>query len=121
MQTVNKKVPERKHVTISAKRQFTIPQKFYTELGFQRDAICTIGDGFIIIEPDKGASESAFAEQILEELIAEGYGGKQLLDEFKTRQAKVRPAVEQLLAEAKAVAKGSGEYETYEDIFGAEK
>ena len=120
MQAV-KKMPERKHVTISSKRQFTIPQKFYTELGFQRDAICTMGDGILIIEPDRSANGHEFAEQILEELINEGFEGKRLLDEFKTRQSKVRPAGEELLAEAKAVAKGNGKYATYEDIFGAEE
>ena len=61
-----------------------------------------------------------FAEQILTDLIAEGYTGSELLDEFKSRQAKVRPAIESLLEEAKTVAHGKGEYSTFEDIFDSE-
>ena len=116
------RTPEQKRVTITSKRQFTIPQKFYTELGFGREAICTIGDGMLIIQPATYVSGSGeFAEQILSDLIAEGLSGQELLDEFKTRQAKVRPAIEAMLEEAKAVASGNGEYSTYDDIFGAEE
>ena len=114
--------PEQKRVTITSKRQFTIPQKFYTELGFDREAICTIGNGMLIIQPAAHVSGGGeFAEQILSDLIAEGFSGQELLDEFKTRQAKVRPAVEALLEAAKAAASGTGEYSTYDDIFGAGK
>lgn len=42
-----------------------------------------------------------FAEQILKELIDEGYSGYELLDEFSVRQSKVRSAVEAILEEAK--------------------
>lgn len=122
MPTSTVRKPEQKRVTITSKRQFTIPQKFYTELGFDKEAICTIGNGMLIIQPAAhvpGGGE--FAEQILSDLIAEGFSGQELLDEFKTRQAKVRPAVEALLEAAKAAALGTGEYSTYDDIFGAGK
>ena len=98
----------------------TIPQKFYVELGFEKDAVCTMGDGFLVIQPAKKEIDGEFAEQILAELIVEGYSGQELLNEFKNRQAKIRPAIETLLEEAKAVAQGKGEYYTYDDIFGNE-
>ena len=120
--TVKPRVPEQKRVTITSKRQFTIPQKFYTELGFGREAICTLGEGMLIIKPASNISGGGeFAEQILSDLIAEGLSGQELLDEFKSRQAKVRPAVETMLEAAKAAALGSGEYSTYDDIFGSEE
>ena len=59
----------------------------------------------------------AFAEQILKELIDEGYSRYELLDEFRVRQAKVRPAVETMLKEAKNVANGNGEYFTKDEVF----
>ena len=122
MPLVASKRPEQKRVTITSKRQFTIPQKFYTELGFDRDAVCTMGDGMLVIQPVSHVSGSGeFAEQILSDLIAEGFSGQELLDEFKTRQAKVRPAVEAMLEAAKAAASGTGEYSTYDDIFGSEE
>ena len=113
--------PEQKKVTITSKRQFTIPQKFFTELGFDREAICTLGDGMLIIEPAKSENGGEFAEQILADLIAEGYSGQDLLSEFKSRQAKVRPAVEKMLKTAKDAANGIGEYYSYEDVFGGKK
>ena len=122
MPAVASKMPEQKRVTITSKRQFTIPQKFYSELGFDREAVCTMGDGMLIIQPASHVSGGGeFAEQILTDLIAEGFSGQELLDEFKTRQAKVRPAVEAMLEAAKATASGTGEYSTYDDIFGSEE
>lgn len=113
-------MPEQKRVTITSKRQFTIPQRFFSELGFDREAICTMGDGMLIIQPATHVSGGEFAEQILSDLIAEGYSGDELLAEFKLRQSKVRPAVEELLEQAKEAANGRGEYSTYDDIFGSE-
>ena len=113
-------MPEQKRVTITSKRQFTIPQRFFSELGFDREAICTMGEGMLIIQPVSHVSGGEFAEQILSDLIAEGYSGDKLLSEFKLRQSKVRPAVEELLEQAKEAANGRGEYSTYDDIFGSE-
>ena len=115
------KAPEQKKVTITSKRQFTIPQKFFTELGFDREAVCTLGDGMLIIEPVKPENGGEFAEQILADLIAEGYSGQDLLSEFKSRQSKVRPAVEKMLKTAKDAANGIGEYYSYEDVFEGKK
>ena len=61
-----------------------------------------------------------FSKEILKELIDEGYSGSELHDEFRIRQANVRPAVEAILEEAKNAAKGKGEYFTKEEVFGAE-
>ena len=122
MPTTAQRSPEQKRVTISSKRQFTIPQKFFVDLEFDREAVCTKGDGMLIIQPAENRSGGGeFAEQILTDLIAEGFSGQELLDEFKSRQAKVRPAVESILEAARAVAHGEGEYSTYEDIFGSEE
>ena len=62
-------------------------------------------------------SRGYFSEEILKELIDEGYSGYELLDEFRVRQAKVRPAVEAMLEEAKNVANGNGEYFTKDEVF----
>ncbi len=103
------------------KRQFTIPQKFYSELGFEKDAICTMADGMLIIQPVSNISGGEFAENILADLIGEGYSGQELLIEFKERQAKVKPAVKVLLEKARDAARGKGEYSTYDEIFSTKK
>ncbi|MBR4250402.1 MAG: AbrB/MazE/SpoVT family DNA-binding domain-containing protein [Verrucomicrobia bacterium] len=120
MTAIIERTVEQKRVTISSKRQFTIPQKYYTELGFEKEAMCTMGEGFLIIQPISRVPSGEFAEEILSDLIQEEYTGQELLAEFKKRQSKVKPAVEAMLEAAKAVANGEGEYFTYDDVFGTE-
>lgn len=111
---------EMKKVSISAKRQITIPQKFFTMLGFDTEAECMVRGNELVIRPAKTNSGGEFAEQILAELIAQGYSGDDLLARFKIAQKEVRPAVEEMLAEAEQVAGSKSEFVTYEDVFGVE-
>ena len=60
---------------------------------------------------------SEFDDLILKELIDEGYSGYELLDEFRVRQAKLRPAVEAMLEEAENVARGKSEFFTKDEVF----
>lgn len=112
---------EIKKVSISAKRQITIPQKFFTMLGFDAEAECMVRGNELVIRPAKTNTGGEFAEQILADLISQGYSGTELLDRFKKAQKEVRPAVEAMLAEAERVADSESGYETYDDVFGAEK
>ena len=112
---------ERKILSISSKRQITIPQKFFTLIGFGDEAECILRGNELILRPARNPSGGEFAEQILAELIDDGLSGKELLAEFKKRQEKIRPAVELMIAEAENVASGMGEFMTYDDVFGAEE
>ena len=112
---------DKKIVSISSKRQITIPQKFYTALGFTDEAECVIRGNELVIRHARMPSGGEFAEQILADLVSRGLSGNELLAEFKKTQAKVRPAVEAMIAEAENVALGKGEYSTYEDIFDTEE
>ena len=114
---INGGFPEKKIVSISSKWQITIPQKYFTMLGFDDEAECLVRGNELIIRPAKKYSGGEFAEQILAELIAQGYSGDELLTQFKKRQAQVRPAVEAMIEQAKEAAHGNGEYSTYDDIF----
>ena len=114
-------VMEKKIVSISSKRQITIPQKFFAMLGFSDEAECIVRGNELVIRPARQNAGGEFAEQILAELIAQGLSGEELLKQFKAKQAKVRPAVEAMIAEAEEAAHGSGEYSTYDDIFGDEE
>lgn len=109
-----------KKVSISSKRQITIPQKFYSMLGFGTEAECIVRGNELIIRPVKDVSGGEFAEFILEDLIAKGYSGEVLLEKFKEAQKEVRPAVERMLEQAALVAAGEAEYASYDDVFGME-
>ena len=114
-------IMDRKRVSISAKRQITIPQKFFSKLGFESEAECMIRGNEIVIRPVKQEMGGEFAEMILADLIARGYTGEQLLAEFKNEQRKIRPAVEEMLSDAELAAEGKIESFSYEDVFGSEE
>ena len=107
---------EKKIVRISSKRQITIPQKFFALLGFDTEAECLVRGNELVIRPAKPNAGGEFAEYILADLIAQGLSGNELLDEFRNKQAKVRPAVEAMIADAEEVTMGNGEYATYDDV-----
>lgn len=62
--------------------------------------------------------ESEFSEEILADLIAQGYSGEELLGKFKEQSRKIRPAVEQLIAEADEIAR-SGKSTSMDELFDA--
>ena len=95
---------ESKKVSISSKRQITIPQKFFTLLGFNTEAECIMRGNELVLRPVKENTSGEFAEQILADLIRQGYSGEELLEKFKQTQRKIRPAVEAMLAEADRVS-----------------
>lgn len=114
-------VMEIKKVSISAKRQITIPQKFFTLLGFNDEAECVVRGNELVIRPVRNNFGGEFAEQILADLIAEGLSGDELLKKFKETQNKVRPAVEEMLEDASKTAMSDNDFETYNDVFGSEE
>lgn len=107
-----------KRVNITSKRQLTIPQAFYSILGFSKEADCILKDDSLIIKPVNTGDNDIISEQILEDLISKGYNGKELLDKFKYMRAQIRPAVENMLKEAHLAAEGKTEFYTIEDVFG---
>lgn len=109
---------ERKRISITGKRQITIPQKFFDTLGFGREAECILRNNEVVIRPLRADPGGAFAEQILADLIKEGYAGEPLLQAFRERQKQVRPAVEKMLVEAAEAARGNSEAFTVKDVFG---
>ena len=110
---------ENKRIKISSKRQITIPQQFFDSLGFADEAECSLKDGALIIRPVR-QNGGEFAEQILADLLAQGYPGDELLAKFKDTQSKVRPAVERMIQEADALAMKKDGGVSLEELFDAE-
>ena len=82
---------ESKKVSISSKRQITIPQKFFTLLGFNTEAECIMRGNELILRPVKENTSGEFAEQMLAEAdrVAESKsGGYSLEDVFGTEDEK---------------------------------
>ena len=52
---------EKKIVSISSKRQITIPQKFFTMLGFTNEAECMVRGNELVIRPARQYAGGEFA------------------------------------------------------------
>ncbi len=111
---------ERKIISVSVKRQVTIPQKYFETLGFNNEAECILQDGGIFIRPVRDTNSGEFSEQILADLISQGFSGQELLEGFKEQSKKVRPAVKKLIAEADDLAKSGEGKIALDEMFGAE-
>ncbi len=113
---------EKRRINISSKRQITIPAKYFEALGLDKEIDCIYSNDMLILTPVK-KEDPAFAEEILADLIQQGYSGEKLLAEFKKINRKVRPAIEKLIEEADEIAKiASTNYmDPTDDIFGVEE
>ncbi|MBO8158463.1 AbrB/MazE/SpoVT family DNA-binding domain-containing protein [Thermosyntropha sp.] len=109
----------KKRISVSKKRQITIPIEFFNRLGIEKEVDCYLQNDAIIIRPVR-ENTGEFDEQILADLISQGLSGTELLEKFKEMRRKVRPAVERLLDEAYLATAGKASFFTYEDVFGEE-
>ncbi|MEA1959725.1 MAG: AbrB/MazE/SpoVT family DNA-binding domain-containing protein [Bacillota bacterium] len=110
----------KKRISVSQKRQITIPIEFYNSVGIDKEVECYVQKDSIIIRPIR-ESDGEFDEQILADLIGQGLSGQELLSKFKKTRRQIRPAVERLLDEAERAAQGEATSNTYEDVFGSEE
>jgi bifunctional DNA-binding transcriptional regulator/antitoxin component of YhaV-PrlF toxin-antitoxin module len=109
-----------KIVNITGKRQITIPQELIKALDFNNQAECVMQKDAITIRHIRENTGSNFSEQIIFDLIAQGFLGQQLLAKFNERSKKIVPAMDKLIDEADSIAKGEKDGATMSDIFGVE-
>lgn len=106
-----------KRISVSSKRQITIPLEFCQKLNITNEVECIIKDNSIIIRPVIDTSQDNFADFILEDLIKEGYEGKELLEKFKERKTKIRNGIDTMVNETNKVAEDRSPYTTMEELF----
>ena len=114
----NRKAMDRKIISVSVKRQLTIPQKYFEALGFNNEAECYLHEDGLFIRPLRDTDGSYFAEQILADLISQGYTGQELLEKFKEYSKAIRPAVLKLIEEADALARSGKGHIPMDELFG---
>ena len=108
----------KKRISVSQKRQITIPIEFFNSIGVDKEVDCYLQNNAIVIRPVH-ENIGEFDEQILADLISQGLSGQELLAKFKQARHKVRPAVENLLKEVRLAAEGKAPFSTYKDVFGS--
>ena len=114
-------ITERKVISVSTRRQLTIPQKYFDILGFNNEAECILQDGGLFIRPLQHTGVGDFSEQILADLISQGFEGQSLLAKFKEYSKKIRPAVLKLLEETEDFANSGEGCIPLDELFGSEE
>jgi len=107
---------ERKIISVSQKRQITIPLKFYKQLHLENEVECTVQDGALVIRPIH-QSHGEFSVEILKDLVSQGYSGEELVRRFEEESKNIRKAIGMVLEEAEQIASGEKPATTFEDIF----
>jgi bifunctional DNA-binding transcriptional regulator/antitoxin component of YhaV-PrlF toxin-antitoxin module len=109
-------VMNRKIISVSKKRQITIPLQFYKHLNLDNEVECSLEDGKIIIKPlHREAAE--FSVEILKDLISQGYSGEELVTQFEIQSKNNKKAIAVMLEEADAIAAGEIPSASFDDIF----
>ena len=119
MYGVDGSVMERKIISVTGKRQVTIPLKFYERLRFGKEVECFLTDDAIVLRPFSNSDDS-FTMEILKDLVSQGLSGDELLERFAEQRANIKKAVGMLIDEADEIAEGKRKSATTKDIFGEE-
>jgi bifunctional DNA-binding transcriptional regulator/antitoxin component of YhaV-PrlF toxin-antitoxin module len=102
-----------KRVSVSSKRQISIPKEFYEQLHIGDEVVLELFGNYLVLRPVRENFDD-FSEEILADLVKEGYTGQELINEFRQRKAQLRPALDSLIEEAMT----KGEKTTIDDLFG---
>jgi bifunctional DNA-binding transcriptional regulator/antitoxin component of YhaV-PrlF toxin-antitoxin module len=108
---------EKKIISVSDKRQITIPLNFFKELNIGDNVECEIDEDKLILRPINTDSGDYFSDIILDDLIKRGYKGKELLSEFTKQRLNIRKAVKKIISEADEAAKNEKETDI-DNLFG---
>lgn len=108
---------ERKIISVSPKRQITIPLKFFEQLRFGNEVECYVEDGALVVRP-LSRDPGEFSVEILKDLVAQGLSGEELVRKFAERSNDVKKAIGAMLEEADEIASGRRRGATMSDVFG---
>lgn len=112
-------IMDRKIISVSKKRQITIPLQFYKHLNLGSEVECSLEDGAIVIRP-LHREPSEFSVEILKDLVSQGYSGDELVKQFEIQSKNIKKAITNMLEEADAIAAGEKKAANFDDIFGSE-
>jgi bifunctional DNA-binding transcriptional regulator/antitoxin component of YhaV-PrlF toxin-antitoxin module len=112
-------IMNRKIISVSRKRQITIPIQFYNHLGLENEVECSLEDGAIVIRPIN-RQPGEFSVEILRDLVSQGYSGNELVNRFEAESNNVKKGIARMLEEADSIAAGRKPAANFDDIFKSE-
>ncbi|HML32238.1 MULTISPECIES: AbrB/MazE/SpoVT family DNA-binding domain-containing protein [Sporomusa] len=111
---------DRKIISVSQKRQITIPLKFFKQLGLETEVECFIQDDALVIRRLRNGHEN-FSVEILKDLIARGVSGENLVRQFEQETKNIRTAIGIMTSEAERIAAGESPAASFDDVFSEDK
>lgn len=115
---IHKPSEDIKQINVSEKRQVTIPKLFYDKLEMGHEIMCELRGDEIVLR--KAPQEEDFSEEILKDLVNQGFEGQDLVHEFQKMKSQMRPAIERMIEESYVAAQNlddQGDEQT-EELFG---
>ena len=109
----------RKIISVSQKRQITIPLKFFTELGLESEVECFIQEDALVIRPIR-THQDEFSVEILKDLVSQGFSGDELIRQFEVESKNIHNAARSLIDDAERIARGEMTSASFDDVFGKE-
>jgi bifunctional DNA-binding transcriptional regulator/antitoxin component of YhaV-PrlF toxin-antitoxin module len=110
---------ERKIISVSPKRQITIPLKLYKRLNLGNEVECYVENGALVIRPVP-SDTGEFSLEILKDLVDQGYSGDELVRKFAEQSDNLKKAIGRMLDEADEIASGKRKGASVSDVFGKE-
>lgn len=110
---------DRKIISVSQKRQITIPLKFFKQLNLETEVECFVQNNSLVIRPIR-SDQSEFSVEILKDLVAQGFSSDELVRQFETESKKIKKAIGIMQEEAERIASGEVPAASYSDLFGKE-
>lgn len=116
----NLKEVKPKKISVSQKRQITIPKEFFDALNIGDEIECYIEDNCIVIKPVVENNLNEFSEYILQDIIKEGFKGNDIIKEFKKRRKKLESAAKEFNKQIDKEISNANNLASFEDVFGKE-
>lgn len=112
-------VMDSKIISVSSKRQITIPLKFYKQLNLENEVECSLENGALVIRP-LNRDTGEFSVEILRDLVSQGYSGEELIKRFAIQSKNIKKAISKMLEEADEIATGEKPAASFDDVFDSE-
>lgn len=115
------KTMKTKKISVSEKRQITIPKDFFDALNIGKEIECGMVDNYIIIKPIRENFTDEFSEYILQDILKEGYKDKDILEEFKKRRNELKKAAKEFNNDIDDEIKNISNLKGINEVFGSDE
>jgi bifunctional DNA-binding transcriptional regulator/antitoxin component of YhaV-PrlF toxin-antitoxin module len=112
-------VREYREITVTSKRQITIPKSFFDRLAIEETLVAYLLDDGIFLKPAR-KDDSVYAEdveEIIRDVVREGYSGEELVAELARRLNEYNKFIERRIQEFERDLKSDSVSEDTEDEF----